>query len=211
MMADMSAEEITIKADQVTDESLESTRRMLQMAEESMDVGIKTVTMLDEQGEKLRRVEEGVDQIRQDMKQAQKNLNELSKCCGLCLCPCNRLKSIENDRRYKQVWGTAKINQGVVSSQLTAVQNKQAVSVGSVAPSGPYIKRITNDEREDEMEKNLEQVGSIIGNIKSMAQDMGNEIDHQTDISKKLIKKVEMLIDHVDRAKHQADNCYQRK
>ncbi|KAF7665796.1 hypothetical protein LDENG_00131500 [Lucifuga dentata] len=33
-MADMTVEDITMRANQVTDESLESTRRMLQMAEE---------------------------------------------------------------------------------------------------------------------------------------------------------------------------------
>lgn len=40
--------------------------------------------------EQLTRVEEGLDQINQDMKQAEKNLTDLSKCCGLCVCPCDR-------------------------------------------------------------------------------------------------------------------------
>ena len=40
--------------------------------------------------EQLRRVDEGMDQINQDMRQAEKNLTDLSKCCGLCVCPCDR-------------------------------------------------------------------------------------------------------------------------
>lgn len=40
--------------------------------------------------EQLRRVEQGMDQINQDMRQAEKNLTDLSKCCGLCVCPCDR-------------------------------------------------------------------------------------------------------------------------
>lgn len=28
--------------------------------------------------------------INEDMKQADKHLNDLSKCCGLCVCPCDR-------------------------------------------------------------------------------------------------------------------------
>ncbi len=80
-------EEMQMEADQATDESLESTRRMLQLTEESQDVGIKTLVMLDEQGEQLDRIEEGMDQINADMREAEKNLTGLEKCCGLCVCP----------------------------------------------------------------------------------------------------------------------------
>uniref|UniRef100_A0A8C9AVP2 Synaptosome associated protein 23 n=1 Tax=Phocoena sinus TaxID=42100 RepID=A0A8C9AVP2_PHOSS len=90
-MDNLSAEEIQLRANQVTDESLESTRRILGLAIESQDAGIKTITTLDEQGEQLKRVEEGMDQINKDMREAEKTLTELNKCCGLCVCPCNRL------------------------------------------------------------------------------------------------------------------------
>ncbi|MBN3319070.1 SNP25 protein, partial [Atractosteus spatula] len=81
-------EELQRRANQVTDESLESTRRMLQLVEESKDAGIRTLVMLDEQGEQLDRIDEGMDQINQDMKEAEKNLTDMAKCCGLCVCPC---------------------------------------------------------------------------------------------------------------------------
>uniref|UniRef100_A0A7N5JID5 Synaptosome associated protein 23 n=1 Tax=Ailuropoda melanoleuca TaxID=9646 RepID=A0A7N5JID5_AILME len=90
-MDNLSSEEIQLRAHQVTDESLESTRRILGLALESQDAGIKTITMLDEQGEQLNRIEEGMDQINKDMREAEKTLTELNKCCGLCVCPCNRL------------------------------------------------------------------------------------------------------------------------
>ncbi|XP_073682709.1 synaptosomal-associated protein 23-like [Garra rufa] len=177
-MADMSVEEMTIKANHVTNESLESTRRMLQMTEESLDTGVKTLIMLDEQGEKLKNVQQEVEQIKQDMKQARKNLNELSKCCGLCLCPCNRLKSAESKWRKKPK-EPKESNQNVVFSQPTAIRNGQAVSAGSTAPSGPYIKRITNDDREDEMEENVIQVANHVGNLKNMALNFGYMIERQ--------------------------------
>jgi len=41
--------------------------------------------------EKLMNVKQEVGQITHDMEQARKNLNELSKCCGLFLWPWNRL------------------------------------------------------------------------------------------------------------------------
>uniref|UniRef100_A0A3Q2QM51 Synaptosomal-associated protein 25 n=1 Tax=Fundulus heteroclitus TaxID=8078 RepID=A0A3Q2QM51_FUNHE len=48
-----------------------------------------TLVMLDEQGEQLERIEEGMDQINKDMMDAEKNLNNLGQFCGLCSCPCN--------------------------------------------------------------------------------------------------------------------------
>ncbi|KAA0711298.1 Synaptosomal-associated protein 23 [Triplophysa tibetana] len=204
-MADMTVEDMTLRANQVTDESLESTRRMLQMAEESRDTGVKTMVMLDEQGEQLRRVDQGMDQINQDMRQAEKNITDLSKCCGLCVCPCDRVSSIESDNRYKRTWGTGIDNSstggkegGVVSNQPTAVRNG-----GSAGASGPYIKRVTNDAREDEMEENLDQVGGIIGNLKNLALDMGNEIEKQN-------KTIDCITDKADMNKARIDEANQR-
>ncbi|XP_058604906.1 synaptosome associated protein 23.1 isoform X1 [Onychostoma macrolepis] len=208
-MADMTVEDITLRANQVTDESLESTRRMLQMAEESRETGVKTMTMLDEQGEQLRRVDQGMDQINQDMRQAEKNLTDLSKCCGLCVCPCDRVTSIEHDGRYKKTWGTGSDNSctegGVVSSQPTVVRNGQVVSSGSAGASDPYVKRVTNDAREDEMEENLEQVGGIIGNLKNLALDMGNEIDKQNKTIDRITDKADMNKARIDEANQRAN------
>ncbi|XP_018590821.1 synaptosomal-associated protein 23-like [Scleropages formosus] len=188
-MADMSLEEMTIRTNQVTDESLDSTRRMLQMAEETQQTGQKTAIMLGEQGEQLNRIEQGLDQIGEDMKIAEKNLTDMSKCCGLCLCPCNRVKT--SDKGYKRAM-TADSDAskgGVVSSQPTGIRNGQP---GQQTASGPYIKRITNDAREDEMEENLEQVGSIIGNLKTMALDMGTEIDKHNKQIERINEKAEV-------------------
>ena len=57
---------------------------------QSQEVGIKTLVTLDEQGEQLERVEENLDQINVDMKEAERNLTGLEKCCGLCVCPWRR-------------------------------------------------------------------------------------------------------------------------
>ncbi|XP_010895574.3 synaptosomal-associated protein 23 isoform X1 [Esox lucius] len=210
-MADMSVEEITLRANQVTDESLESTRRMLQMAQESSDTGAKTTEMLHQQGEQLKRTEQGMDQINQDMRQAEKNLTDLSKCCGLCVCPCDRVTSIEHDSKYKRTWGTGDsgstggdgMDSTVVSRQPTGVQN--GPQANQQQPSGPYIKRITNDAREDEMEENLDQVGSIIGNLKNMAIDMGSEIDKQNHHIDRIATKADMNKARIDEANQRAN------
>nr|ABP38355.1 SNAP-23 [Lateolabrax japonicus] len=211
-MEDMTVEQMTMRANQVTDESLESTRRMLQMAEESKQTGVNTMVMLDQQGEQLKRVDEGMDQINQDMRQAEKNLTDLSKCCGLCVCPCDRVSSIEHDSRYKRTWGIGERDAegdangaNVVSRQPSGVHNGQAAQVNASAASGPYIKRITNDAREDEMEENLDAVGSIIGNLKNMAMDMGNEIDKQNVYIDNITAKADMNKARIDEANQRAN------
>ena len=57
---------------------------------QTQDIGIKTLVELDEQGEKLERIEETLDNINADMKEAEKNLTGLEKFCGLCICSCKR-------------------------------------------------------------------------------------------------------------------------
>ncbi|KAJ6667308.1 hypothetical protein lerEdw1_017286 [Lerista edwardsae] len=203
-MAELTPEEIQLRAHQVTDESLESTRRILGLAVESQDAGIKTITMLDEQGEQLNRIEEGMDQINKDMREAEKNLTELNKCCGLCVCPCNRTKNFESSKSYKSAWGDGVENADdhVVSKQPGRVGYQQQTSGGTT--TGGYITRITNDAREDEMEENLTQVGNILGNLKHMALDMGNEIDSQNKQIDRINEKAETNKERIDQANTKA-------
>ncbi|XP_032337306.1 synaptosomal-associated protein 23 isoform X1 [Camelus ferus] len=210
-MDDLSAEQIQLRANQVTDESLESTRRILALAIESQDAGTKTITMLDEQGEQLNRVEENMDQINKDMREAEKTLTELNKCCGLCVCPCNRFsdvgcfyetrtKNFESGKAYKATWGDGGDNSSsnVISKQPGRVTNGQPQQATTGAASGGYIKRVMNDAREDEMEENLTQVGSILGNLKNMAIDMGNEIDSQNRQIERITQKADTNKDRID-------------
>uniref|UniRef100_A0A8D0G3L3 Synaptosomal-associated protein n=1 Tax=Sphenodon punctatus TaxID=8508 RepID=A0A8D0G3L3_SPHPU len=190
-MAELSAEEIQLRANQVTDES--------------QDSGIKTITMLDEQGEQLTRVEEGMDQINKDMREAEKTLTELNKCCGLCVCPCNRTKNFESGKSYKSTWsdGAGHPMDHVVSKQPGRATNYQQPQT-SRGQSGGFIPRITNDAREDEMEDNLTQVGSILGNLKSMAVDMGNEIDSQNKQIDRINVKADTNKDRIEQANAKA-------
>lgn len=205
-MDNLSSEEIQLRAHQLTDESLESTRRILGLAIESQDAGIKTITMLDEQGEQLNRIEEGMDQINKDMKEAEKTLTELNKCCGLCVCPCNRTKNFESGKAYKTTWGDGGDNPSnkVVSKQPGRVTNGQPQQAATGAANDGYIKRITNDAREDEMEENLSQVGNILGNLKHMALDMGNEIEAQNRQIDRITEKADTNKDRIEGANARA-------
>ncbi|XP_006874717.1 PREDICTED: synaptosomal-associated protein 23-like isoform X2 [Chrysochloris asiatica] len=136
-MDNLSSEEIQLRAHQVTDESLESTRRILGLATETQDVGIKTITMLDEQGEQLNHIEEGMDQISKDMREAEKTLTELNKCCGLCVCPCN---SITNDAREDEM----EENLIQVGSILGNLKNMTLDMGNEIDAQNQQINRITD-------------------------------------------------------------------
>ncbi|XP_035226960.1 synaptosomal-associated protein 25-like isoform X2 [Stegodyphus dumicola] len=163
---------LQMKANQVTDESLESTRRMLQLVEESKDTGIQTLVALDEQGEQLDRIEEEMDAIHSDMREAEKNLTGMEKCCGICVCPCFKASDFKDDSR---AWRSNEDGKVVNTQPTRVVDNRN----GAGPMVGGFVQRITNDAREDEMEENMQQVSSIIGNLKNMAIDMGSEIDSQ--------------------------------
>ncbi|XP_030007396.1 synaptosomal-associated protein 25 isoform X1 [Sphaeramia orbicularis] len=201
-------EELHRRANQVTDESLESTRRMMQLVEESKDAGIRALVMLDEQGEQLERIEEGMDSINRDMREAEKNLTDMAQCCGLCMWPIRKLKAFEESGAYKAVWGGASSQDGVVSNQPPSsrvVDEREQMMM-----SGGYIRRVTNDAREDEMEENLAHVGSIIGNLKSMALDMGNEIDTQNVQVERIQGKAILNVSRIDAANQKANNLMKR-
>uniref|UniRef100_A0AAQ4NSE2 Multifunctional fusion protein n=1 Tax=Gasterosteus aculeatus aculeatus TaxID=481459 RepID=A0AAQ4NSE2_GASAC len=174
------------RADQLADEVRATSIKV------SKDAGIRTLVMLDEQGEQLDRVEDGMNHINQDMKEAEKNLKDLGKCCGLFICPCNKMKS-----GASKAWG--KNQDGVVASQPARVVDERE----QMAISGGFIRRVTEDARENEMDENLEQVGGIIGNLRHMALDMGNEIDTQN-------RQIDRIMDKADSNKTRIDEANQR-
>lgn len=139
--------------------------------------------MLDEQGEQLDRIEEGADRINQEMKEAEKNLEGLEKCCGLCVLPWNKSNKFEKGDEYNKTW---KSNE---DGKLNA--NGPRRIIGDTGPANKgFINRITNDAREDEMDENLVQVSSMIGNLRNMAIDMGTEIENQNNLISRVDNKV---------------------
>ncbi|CAH1786662.1 unnamed protein product [Owenia fusiformis] len=189
-----------MQANAVTDQSLDSTRRMLQMSEESQDVGVKTLVMLDEQGEQLNRIEDGVEKINADVKVAEANLRQMEKCCGLCLCP--PWKRIPSKDSEFNSWQPNKDGEPNTKGPQARMEDKRGQY--DSGPGGGYITRVTNDAREDEMEENLQQVGGIVGNLKMMAMDMGNTIDSQNKQLDRTTHKANVADDRVKGANQRA-------
>ncbi|XP_052766789.1 synaptosomal-associated protein 25-like isoform X3 [Mya arenaria] len=191
---------LQFQANKVTDDSLESTRRMMSLCEESKEMAIKTLVDLDDQGEQLDRIEEGMDQINSDMKDAEKNLEGMEKCCGLCVLPWKKAKKFEKSGDYNKTWKTSEDGKVITNGPRVVVDQGNGVT-----SSGGYITRITNDAREDEMEQNLGEVSGMLGNLRNMAVDMGNEIGSQNRQLDRINQKGDSLNDRVEGANKRAN------
>jgi len=176
----------------VADQSLESTRNMVRLVEESQAAGTNTITMLEQQGEQLNRIEGGLDNINAEMKEAEKHLTGMEKWCGLCVMPWYKRKKIKDVDDSK--WETSK--DGTV---ITKQQGVGGAASGSHS-GGTYIERITDDAREDEMEENMQAVGSVLSNLKGMSQEMGKEIERQNKQLDKIGGKTDVADVNIDRA-----------
>ncbi|OXA56393.1 synaptosomal-associated protein 25-like [Folsomia candida] len=157
-------EEVQKKVDEVTDESLQSTQRMVEYCEQAKEAGIKVIVQLDNQKEQLDRIQDGMTIMRSTLIRASENLRGMEKCCGLCPNPFKK-SQVGND---SSLWRDESQGHAAASSRRTKAQ-RSATSAG-------YIGRYTNDEREELMEQNMEVVSTVLSNLKNMAIDMETEL-----------------------------------
>ena len=158
-------EGLQLKCNQMTDDSLESTRRMMNLCAEAKDAGIKTLVALDDQGEQIDKIEAGLDSINADMGLAEKALKAMDLACGIFP---KFWKKSEGFKEDDAIWGEQKGAGG-------GAPPPQGIEI----PSGAFVAKITNDDREAEMEENMEQVSAMVGNLRNMANDMGGELERQ--------------------------------
>ncbi|XP_063387576.1 synaptosomal-associated protein 25-like [Cydia fagiglandana] len=191
-------EQVQAKSRDVANKSLETTRRLLALTEESKEAGIKCLVALDDQGEQLDNIEKGMNTVHTDMHQAEKSLKEMEKWCGLCTLPWKKgpaKKKTDND-----VW-TGKNESKVVNNQPQRVMTDERNGCG---PMTGYIGRITNDALEDEMEECMVQVNTNIGNLRNMALDIGSELSNQNNQIERIQRKADSNVDTLKDANERA-------
>ncbi|CAH8502056.1 unnamed protein product [Dicrocoelium dendriticum] len=201
---------LKMRMHKTTDESLESTRRMVQLCDESQKTGAATMQQLQSQGEQLREVDRNMDEIHHDLRQAEQNLEELDKCCGLCVLPWKRSKKQKSDRYFQKPPPNA--HQPYYNTSVGNARTPGFPAAGNpVTPSqGPFIKRILNDERETEIETNLQQVSSMVGELKNMATDMNQEIKTHNELLERIDRKADANKDRLADAQYRAETILGR-
>ncbi|XP_049877542.1 synaptosomal-associated protein 25-like [Pectinophora gossypiella] len=184
------------RARKIADQSLQSTRRMVVMVDESKEVGLRTLVTLDQQGEKLARFDEVQDEIRDEIQQSEKALNDMEKCCGLFALPWPRSKLSKADKAWKK------------TKEDKVVKRQPQKITDDTSDLDEHLPRITNDDGEVEMDSNLAHVHSTVGNLKSMAAGINAEVRAHNRQLDKLRQKADSNDEHVMAAAQRTDKLH---
>ncbi|XP_013099492.2 synaptosomal-associated protein 25 [Stomoxys calcitrans] len=200
-------EKLQKKNAEVADESVESTRRMFAYVAKSNEAGISTARHLNEQSEQLNRVEKVNDHIHDDMQEADEKLKSMQNCFARCM---QALKVVSANDGSDNAWQNKDDETVVINQPQSANADRQERGVVRQPPKSGYIKRITNDAREDEMEENLGQVSSMMGNLREMAVNMGSELDRQNEQIDRINAKGDANSSQIDGANQLAKNILKK-
>ncbi|XP_021966023.1 synaptosomal-associated protein 25 [Folsomia candida] len=198
------AESLQLKASQVTDESLSSTRRMKLLCEEAKEAGIKTLVALDDQGEQLDNIEKGMHDINEDMVEAEKAMQGMGGCC-FGLCP--PLSVICAGKSKDEAM--FKVNDDGVGGSGGPGPGRGLDGAG-IPTYGGFISKYSNDAREDEMEQNMDEVSIMVGNLRNMAIDMGGEIGNQNNQIDRINMMAESNVTRINVANEKANQLLKK-
>lgn len=180
---------------QTNDESVASTRRMLAHLSEADGAATDTMANLDTQREQLKRMNRQMTTIDAETREAQKNLTNLEKFCGLCTCPCRRPSKLKDH----------KSSRSEAYTKTTASSSTRTNGAGgSKTTKGGYINKVTGDAREDEMDDNLDEVSNYLTSLKMKAKAIGEEVDAQDRMIDELKDRTETNKENIARSNQQA-------
>jgi hypothetical protein len=200
-------------------ETLKSTERMLEYCGLSENAGVKTLMLLDEQGEKLNRANEGLNVVENDLESVENNLNRLEfDCCcccysrraknrgGLFSCCvgfvrkkcgyCKKTNSCSNLSRQSSQEVTSLRSKNESASIMKSNSNINSNTEVNITPISTNINTAT----ENQIAQNLEQLMYSLGTLNSLAQNVGTELGGQ-------IKQIKVIAQHANLAVNQVHDA----
>lgn len=186
---------LVYEINEISNETLDSTRRMRKMCEESKDMGMKTMGLLENQGESIENWEEVADGINEDMKLAEKALKAMDRACFGFI------------PRFWKVGGGFK-EDDAVWKEPDQPKNECLPELKGLNPDHKFIATMNEsgeqDDKEKEMEENMAEVSATIVNLRNMANDIGNTTKAQNETMDRISAKNNSDIQRVAMAVKQA-------
>eukprot|EP00048_Salpingoeca_helianthica_P010429 m.150060 g.150060 ORF g.150060 m.150060 type:complete len:215 (+) comp15077_c0_seq23:144-788(+) len=155
-------------------QSLAASRQMVAMAEETYNVGAKTLSSLQEQEEQLGRIQARVTEIDANMDSADKSLNKLSGCCGFSCAGIFRRRKAKTRKQAR----TETVESAETGANITAASLAPAPTPTSRADriGGAGIER---DARDEEIERNIIITHNLVKGLSAQATAMNERLDKQ--------------------------------
>lgn len=179
-------------------EIVDSSRNIKRIAIETTDTAKATMVNLEQQREKLEEADKHMDNIDIQTRQAQQGLDDLDKCCGLCICPWNRYKapkkkSTKTEKRGHDNDISLDCGPAPVTMQPKAQETDVKMKV-----------IMKGDSRETEIQENIQYAATAVDNLHQMALDMGTEIQSQNVLLKNVDKKAKKNNQAIENANEHA-------
>ena len=174
--------EVNHQIDKTQQQTLESSRNIRRLAEQSEQAGVHTLAELDRQRENLNKAETKLENIDNQLDEAEEGLEHLGKCCGLCLCPWTKYRRRQKQKRLEIA--RLEHDEGVVDGQ------PRKDSTRGISGNDVQLKRIVEDDhREDEINANVRYANKAVSNLAFMANEMGAELTTQNKQLDRINKK----------------------
>ncbi|XP_065595410.1 synaptosomal-associated protein 29 isoform X2 [Cyrtonyx montezumae] len=189
----------------------DSTERSLSLLYESERIGVAASEELVRQGEALKRTEQMVDKMDQDLKTSQRHINSIKSVFGGLV---NYFKAKPSESKTEQngmpeYYGNSRLKEAMMSSKEQDSKYQE---------SHPNLRRLDNSDSEfsnidsissvqrnayarsqclqayhQKIDNNLDEMSSGLSRLKNLALGLQTEIEEQDDMLERLTKKVEIL------------------
>ncbi|NXX82923.1 SNP29 protein, partial [Urocolius indicus] len=191
--------------------TVDSTTRSLSLLYESERIGVATSEELVRQGEALKRTEQMVDKMDQDLKTSQRHINSIKSVWGGLV---NYFKAKPPESKPEQN-GTSEY---FANSRLKEAMMSSKEQESKYQESHPNLRKLDNSDNDfskadlvssvqrdsypknqhlrayhQKIDNNLDEMSSGLSRLKNLALGLQTEIDEQDEMLDRLTKKVETL------------------
>ncbi|KAM4710007.1 synaptosomal-associated protein 29 isoform 1-T2 [Discoglossus pictus] len=186
--------------------TVDSSNRSVSLIYDSEKVGVETAEELVRQGEALKRTENMVDKMEQDMKTSQRHINSIKsmfsgftnyfKSKPVETPPPSDAYDYRASNKLQEALSSSKEQEGKYEATHPNLLRREAAESSSNAgatSSGYQHKNQALKNYHQKIDNNLDEMSQGLGRLKNLAMGLQTEIDEQDDVLGRLTGKVDNL------------------